>query len=643
MDGSSVGAVTSYTFSNVTANHTISATFAIDTYTITASAGTNGTITPSGATTVNSGGNQAYSITPSTGYHVASVLVDGSSVGAVTSYTFSNVTANHTINATFAVDTFAGQVTLTWNAPTTNSDGTPITYFSGDYRIHYGSTSGNYSQVTNFSNSNAIVTQQVSNLTDGQLYYFRCHRGKYPGHESAYSNEISKTAQSGTPTTYTITASAGTNGTVTPSGATTVNSGASQAYSITPSTGYHVASVLVDGSSVGAVTSYTFSNVTANHTISATFAINTYTITASAGTNGTVTPSGATTVNSGASQAYSITPSTGYHVASVLVDGSSVGTVTSYTFSNVTANHTISATFAINTYTITASAGANGTVTPSGATTVNSGASQAYSITPSTGYHVASVLVDGSSVGAVTSYTFSNVTANHTISATFAINTYTITASAGANGTITPSGATTVNSGASQAYSITPSTGYHVASVLVDGSSVGAVTSYTFSNVTANHTISATFAINTYTITASAGPNGTITPAGVTTVNSGASQAYSITPSTGYHVASVLVDGSSVGAVTSYTFSNVTANHTISATFAINTYTITASAGTNGTITPSGALHSQLRGQPGIHNNAKHRVSCGKCPCGRFLGRSRDFLHLQQRNGQSYDLSHLCN
>ena len=361
---------------------------------------------------------------------------------------------------------------------------------------------------------------------------------------------------------------------MTPSGATTVNSGAGQAYSITPAAGYHVASVLVDGVSAGAVTSYTFSNVTANHTISATFAINTYSITATAGANGTVTPSGATTVNSGAGQAYSITPAAGYHVASVLVDGVSAGAVTSYTFSNVTANHTISATFAINTYSITATAGANGTVTPSGATTVNSGAGQAYSITPAAGYHVASVLVDGVSAGAVTSYTFSNVTANHTISVSFAINitTYSITATAGANGTVTPSGATTVNSGAGQAYSITPAAGYHVASVLVDGVSAGAVTSYTFSNVTANHTISVSFAINitTYSITATAGANGTVTPAGATTVNSGAGQAYSITPAAGYHVASVLVDGVSAGAVTSYTFSNVTANHTISVSFAIN-------------------------------------------------------------------------
>jgi hypothetical protein len=75
--------------------------------------------------------------------------------------------------------------------------------------------------------------------------------------------------------------------------------------------------------------------------------------------------------------------------------------------------------------------------------------------------------------------------------------TYTITASAGSHGSITPSGSVSVNYGASQTFNITPNSGYHVANVLMDGSSVGAVTSYTFTNVTANHTISASFAANT--------------------------------------------------------------------------------------------------------------------------------------------------
>src|SRR5207247_735309 len=157
-----------------------------------------------------------------------------------------------------------------------------------------------------------------------------------------------------------------------------------------------------------------------------------------------------------------------YHVADVLVDGVSAGAVASYTFTNVTANHTIAASFAIDTRTITASAGANGSISPSGAVSVNYGSSQTFTITPAANYHVADVVVDGVSAGAMTSYTFTNVTANHTIAASFAIDTRTITASAGANGSITPSGALSLNPGANQTFTIAADAGYHLADVLVD-------------------------------------------------------------------------------------------------------------------------------------------------------------------------------
>ncbi len=594
-------------------------------YAITASAGSGGGISPSGSVQVSQGGNQSFTITPNAGYHIANVTVDGASLGAVATYTFSSVSANHTIAATFTANT-----------------------------------------------------------------------------------------------TYTITATAGAGGSISPSGSTIMNQGVSQSYTITPNSGYKIASVTVDGAAVGAVATYTFSNVSANHTIAATFSANTYTITASAGTNGSISPSGTTTVNGGGSQTYTITPATGYLIASVTVDGTSAGTVSSYTFSNVTANHTIAATFVIDPYTITATAGTGGSISPSGSVSVNYGASQSFTITPAANYKIASVTVDGASVGAVATYTFSNVTTNHTIAATFTANsTYTITATAGAGGSISPSGATTVNSGGSQTYTISPSSGYSISSVLVDGTSAGAVSSYTFSSVKANHTISAVFAVNTssnvafaanagggqytsqsgvvykadtdysggtsastssaitgtsdpalyqterygnfsynipladgnynvtlkfaeiywnaagervfnvtmqgtqvisnldiyskvgknaaydvtipvsvtngtlninfstvvdnakvsailvtsasagstYSITATAGTGGSISPSGATTVNSGGSQTYTITPSSGYSISGVQVDGASVGAVGSYTFSNVTANHTIAATF----------------------------------------------------------------------------
>jgi hypothetical protein len=89
--GNSMAATYSWSFTTATA----------PTYTITASAGTGGTISPSGTVTVTQGGSQTFTITPNTGYSISDVTVDGVSVGAVSSYTFSNVTANHTIVATF--------------------------------------------------------------------------------------------------------------------------------------------------------------------------------------------------------------------------------------------------------------------------------------------------------------------------------------------------------------------------------------------------------------------------------------------------------------------------------------------------------------------------------------------------------------
>ncbi len=315
----------------------------------------------------------------------------------------------------------------------------------------------------------------------------------------------------------------------------------------------------------------------------ATAIAQTFTINASAGTNGIIAPSGAVIVNQGADQEFTITPDAGHHVLDVLVDSVSIGPVTSHTFTNVQADHTIDATFAVNTFTITASAGPDGSIAPSGAVIVNQGAEQAFTITPDAGFHVLDVLVDSVSIGPVTSHTFTDVQANHTISATFAANTFTITASAGPNGSIVPNGAVVVNQGAEQTFTITPDAGFHVLDVLVDSISIGPVTSHTFTNVQAPHTISATFAINTYTITASAGPNGSISPIGAVVVDHGANQTFTMTPNTAWHVVNVLVDGSPQGAIPAYTFTNVTANHTISVTFGFSSHRSSAI-----TISPDG-------------------------------------------------------
>ncbi|MBS1742523.1 MAG: fibronectin type III domain-containing protein, partial [Bacteroidetes bacterium] len=223
-------------------------------------------------------------------------------------------------------------------------------------------------------------------------------------------------------------------------------------------------------------------------------------------------------------------------------------------------------TVTIGTADITATAGANGSISPAGLTTINCGTNQTYTITPDACYSVADVVVDGISQGATTSYTFTNTTSGaHTIAASFVLNTYNISVSAGTGGSISPaSGA--VNCGDNATYTITPDACYSIADVVVDGVSQGALTTYTFNNVQAIHSISATFTINTHTITVTAGSNGSISPS-TGSVNCGSNATYTITPDACYSVADVIVDGVSQGALTTYTFSNVTAPHSISATF----------------------------------------------------------------------------
>ena len=390
------------TLNNIVENQEYVVYFAVNNYTVTASANNGGIITPAGTTTYPYNTTPTYTITPNVGYHVADVLVNGVSVGAVTTYTFAALNANQTIEVVFA---------------------------------------------------NNVYTVTVGALQHGTI--------NAPAASYSY--------------------------------------GATPTYTIVPDLGYVISDVTIDGQSVGAVATYTFAPIAANHIISATFVPATFTITASAGNGGSIAPAGTTTVNYGDNKAYTITAATGYHIDNVYVDNVSVGAVATYSFSNVTANHTIAAVFAVNDYTITVNQPAHGTITP-GTQTVAYGATPTFTITPNDGYTVGAITYNGTNVianaiqvGNAYVYTVPAVTASTTLTATMNAKTYTINATAGNGGTITPNGNTTVNHGATQAYTITANAGYTIDKVTVDGMNMGAPAAYTFVNVTANHTINVTF------------------------------------------------------------------------------------------------------------------------------------------------------
>ena len=100
-----------------------------------------------------------------------------------------------------------------------------------------------------------------------------------------------------------------------------------------------------------------------------------------------------------------------------------------------------------------------------------------------------------------------------------------------------------------------------------------------------------------YTINSSAGSGGSITPEGSIAVRAGSEISFSIKANTGYEIADVKVDNSSVGKVSSYTLSNISENHRIEATFLRTTYAIDVVAGSGGSINPGKKVNVNYGGE----------------------------------------------
>ncbi len=217
---------------------------------------------------------------------------------------------------------------------------------------------------------------------------------------------------------------------------------------------------------------------------------------------------------------------------------------------------------------IQATTGPGGDIDPSGSVQVAEGSDRTFTISPDACYEIDDVFVNAVSVGPVPSYTFFNVTENQTIHATFSEDIYTITATAHQGGSISPSGVQEVDCGDDFAFTVSPDAGYTIDNVFLDATPLGPVSGYTIYDVSQDHVINAYFTPVVYTISASAGPNGNISPVGDIPVSHGDDQTFLMLPDTGYTVGTVIVDGETQpGSPTSFTFYNVDGDHTISVTF----------------------------------------------------------------------------
>ncbi|MDR3478368.1 MAG: hypothetical protein P4M14_10090 [Gammaproteobacteria bacterium] len=175
---------------------------------------------------------------------------------------------------------------------------------------------------------------------------------------------------------------------------------------------------------------------------------------------------------------------------------------------------------------------------------------------------------------------------------------FTITPTAGSHGTISPSSVLTVNKNSSQIFTALPNAGYTISQWLLDGNlAQTSGSSYTLTNITANHNVQVTFAAIQYVITPSAGANGAISPNTPQSVNSSSNQTFTATPAAGFTVNQWLVDGTlAQTGGTSFTLTNITAPHTVQVTFTSSQTAVFTVGGASSSFNPLLAVSTDGKG-----------------------------------------------
>lgn len=422
---------------------------------------------------------------------------------------------------------------------------------------------------------------EVTEAGDGVISVTAPNTNKGPGIDYFIISPKNVTVES-----YDITATAGEGGTITAEGLAdgkvSVTEGESATFTITANDGYEVSDVKVDGTSVGKRTSYTFENVTAAHTIEATFAFTNYTAAnpfefpTTKGTTKTLEAEYATTITEACgatewrcevnSEAWA---SNGKYINSLNKTSTGADSVAYAYNAPVAGTYKVTVTYRSGSDTNKlAWSEQDGKITADQVATPNSKVNNALQAKTVEFNMVVTTAGAGTLV-------FTAPDGDSPQTDKFDIELVKLADEADLTElqTAITNAEAILNAADKDKYS---------AAALVElqklvNAGKQLTTESSQADVDAKKAeITAKIAdIQTqFTITATAGNGGKIAPTGATNVYKGTSKAFTITPNDGYHVDSLTVDGTAVDVVTEYTFSDVTANHTIAVTFAKDAMTV---------------------------------------------------------------------
>lgn len=475
-NGTQVSTNPNYSFT-VTGNAAYVAHFQQNTtnYTITATASPSNAGTITGAGSYASGSTCTLRATPNSGYTFVNWLENGTSVSTNATYSFT-VTGNRNLTAVFDVAPTNYTITATANPSNGGSVDGGGTYASGSTCTLRATANSGYTFVNWTKNGTQVSTNSTYSFT-------------VTGNGSYVANFEP------IPVEYTITVNAEPANGGTVSGGGTYAEGSTCVISAMPNDGYVFENWTLNGTEVTTDPSYSFI-VSRNATYVAHFAQNanqaTITATAEPVEGGSV--SGGGTYELGDDCILNAVATAGYEFVNWTLNGNQVSTEAMFSFT-VTSNAVYVAHFnkLVNNYTVTVSLEPSSAGSVIGAGTYEEGTTCTLIAISNPTYSFVSWTENGAVVSTEDHFTFT-VDRNRSFVAVFSQGLfYTITASAGANGTITPEGEIIVEPGVDKTFAIIPNNGSVVSKVLVDGIDVGPVESYTFRSVSANHSILAQF------------------------------------------------------------------------------------------------------------------------------------------------------
>ena len=581
---------------------------------VTASAGEGGAIDPAGQTLVKKGTSKTFTVTPAQGYEIANVTVDGTDLGPISYYTFQRVGVDHTISATFQKAQQSGDVVLFDNDfESVTGESFP---FHG-WSLKGVNTNGyTWKQQTywNWKDVNDTKHAYISDDWNGgaQDEYLISPAVNLTGKEATLSFDYGYGYYGAQNKTYTATVEVSTDGGQTWTALWNFFDSYNGEKSGVVSGRKELAipaQYAVDG------VQFAFHYVNPTHetgplavdnvklTVPGGTAGDTVTLTTTANEGGTVAPAGQTTYVSGQAVDVTFTPDQGYQLASVKVNGRTASVTGNVLTLTMDQSYAVSAVFEKipdvptvmfeNDFeSVTGDSFPFHGWTVKVQDTSSTWKQYTYYNWKNEGNDSKHAYISNDWKGAQDEYLISPAvdlsgTRDGVLTFDFAYGEYGIK-----NKTFTATVEASTDGGKTwnAIWNFQDSyTGQQASNYIISGSAEVPVPAeynvdgvqFAFRYVHPNEDTTGQLAIDNvklmavedgpvaqkYTITATAGEGGVITPTGEVSVKEGASQTFTITASEGYAIADVLVDGQSVGAVDSYTFENVTANHTIAALF----------------------------------------------------------------------------